>query len=331
MLIYGKVIVFRGNITCLEEKRYSRVTCTTNDQLPSFGNIMSTVATNSLTVAHYSKSPKNAIVTYNWLANFAISLLALHNPALRCAPSKITKDPKMMDDYLCRIGLIYLDPSLGGISGTCLTRFHNRMFPDPITESLVFWKMVYEGTNHAQISRLCLSFGNPRQCTYKGSQLAKLLEDPASLNLPKGLSAQNLIKGEIKSALQRNPRSIKYEIIRDAVSYSATQEAPFLRFLASIKPCFPRFLSELRASSYFGLADSIVGLFQNSKTIRSMFRNTFRAEVGNAIIRFWIIVDMLFYTSRQIENNIMGKRDCGNDHTTSCRNAIRYPEKSFRV
>lgn len=33
MLIYGKVIIYRGNITCLEEKRYSRITCTTNDQL----------------------------------------------------------------------------------------------------------------------------------------------------------------------------------------------------------------------------------------------------------------------------------------------------------
>lgn len=57
MLIYGKVIIYRGNITCLEEKRYSRITCTTNDQLSGLGNIMSTVATNCLTVAHYSKSP----------------------------------------------------------------------------------------------------------------------------------------------------------------------------------------------------------------------------------------------------------------------------------
>lgn len=37
MLVYGKSIVYRGNFTCLEEKRYSRITCTTNDQLPCFG------------------------------------------------------------------------------------------------------------------------------------------------------------------------------------------------------------------------------------------------------------------------------------------------------
>lgn len=47
---------------------------------------MSTVATNCLTVAHYSKSPLNAILNYNWLGNFAISLLSFHNPALRCNP-----------------------------------------------------------------------------------------------------------------------------------------------------------------------------------------------------------------------------------------------------
>lgn len=65
MLIYGKNIMYRGNFTCLEEKRFSRITCTTNDQLPSLSNILSTVSTNCLTVSHYSKSPKNAMVHYN--------------------------------------------------------------------------------------------------------------------------------------------------------------------------------------------------------------------------------------------------------------------------
>lgn len=103
MLIYGKVIMYRGNIICLEEKIYSRITCTTNDQLP---NTVSTVATNCLTVVHYSKSPLNVIVS--WLGNFAISLLTLHNPALRCTPSKIVKDPKMMEDRLIQIEVSYI-------------------------------------------------------------------------------------------------------------------------------------------------------------------------------------------------------------------------------
>lgn len=201
MLIYGKVIIYRGNITCLEEKRYSRITCTTNDQLPSLGNVMSTVATNCLTVAHYSKSPANAIVTYNWLSNFVISLLDIHNPALRCSPGKVVRETDMMENKLIRIGLIYLDPSMGGICGTSITRFHIRMFPDPITEALTFWKKVFHGTNDFQLKALCTSFGSPKLSTYSPRHFSKLLEDPSSINIPRGLSAQNLIKSEIKNAL----------------------------------------------------------------------------------------------------------------------------------
>lgn len=262
MLIYGKVIIYRGNITCLEEKRYSRITCTTNDQLPGLGNIMSTVATNCLTVAHYSKSPLNAIVNYNWLGNFAISLLALHNnPAFRCSSEKMTEDKNIMKDKSCRIVLLYLDPTLGRICGISLTRFHIRMYPDPLTESLTFWKAVYEGTYDFDIKKLCTTFGNPRLCKYNSNHFNKLLEDPNSINVPKGLSAQNLLKGEIKMALQRRPDLVKHEIIKDALSFSGAQEGSFVRSLSGIKPCFPRFLSEFRAATYFGLTDSIIGLF----------------------------------------------------------------------
>lgn len=166
MLIYGKVIIYRGNITRLEEKRYSRITCTTNDQLPRLGNIMSTVATNCSTVAHYSKSALNAIMSCNWLGNFAISLLALHNPALRCSSEKVVDNKNMMKDRSCQIGLLNLDPTLGGICGTSLTRFHIRMFPDPLTESLTSWKAVYEGTYDYEIKKLCKAFGNPKLYQY---------------------------------------------------------------------------------------------------------------------------------------------------------------------
>lgn len=211
----------------MKKKRYSRITCTTNDQLPGLGNIISTVATNCLTVAHYSKSPLNAIMNYNWLGNFAISLLALHNPALRCSPGKVTKKKDLMKDEFCRVGLLYLDPILGGICGTSLTRFHIRMYPDPLTESLTFWKAVSEGTYDYQLKKLCASFGNPRLCNYNPDHFAKLLEDPNSINVPKGLSAQNLIKGEIKSALQKRPDLVKHEIIKDALSFSINTIKPY--------------------------------------------------------------------------------------------------------
>lgn len=49
-LNYGKIPLVRGQMYPLETKRWSRTTCVTNDQLPSFGNILSSISTNSLMV-----------------------------------------------------------------------------------------------------------------------------------------------------------------------------------------------------------------------------------------------------------------------------------------
>jgi Mononegavirales RNA dependent RNA polymerase len=62
-LNYGKVPIFRGNIQCLESKRWSRMTCVTNDQLPSLSNILSTIGTNALTVSHFSTSTVSLAVS----------------------------------------------------------------------------------------------------------------------------------------------------------------------------------------------------------------------------------------------------------------------------
>lgn len=81
-LIYGKVPIFRGNIKGIESKRWARVTCVANDQMPTLANTLSTINSNALTVAHFSTSFLNAIIHYNFLGNFARNLLELHNPDL---------------------------------------------------------------------------------------------------------------------------------------------------------------------------------------------------------------------------------------------------------
>lgn len=285
LLIYGKTILYRGNITCLEEKRYSRITCTTNDQLPSLGNILATVTTNSLTISHYSKSPKNAMVSFNWLGNFVYHILLIHNPALRCSPTKLVSDPKIIRSKLFKICVLYLDPSLGGFSGMSLSRFHIRMFPDPITEGLSFWKVLENVTDQVDIKKLATNCGNPKLSVFKQKQFIRLLEDPSSINIPRGLSAQNLIKDEIKRAMLAQPQNIAHEIIRDAVIYCKSHEEIFINYLLSITPCFPRFLSEFRSASFLGLTNSIIGLFENSKTIRNLFKKKFSDRVDSAIVK----------------------------------------------
>jgi mRNA capping enzyme len=285
LLIYGKVVIVKGNIHVLTEKRFSRITCTTNDQLPSMANIMSTVSTNCLTVAHYSKTPVTSMINMNWLGNFVLELLLMHNPALRAAPKYLVKDPKQLDNKYFRILCIYLDPTLGGISGTCLSRYHVRMFPDPLTESLSFWKAIHNGTTDRELKKLACIVGNPKLLPFELKHFSKLIEDPTSLNLPRGLSAPNMIKDEIRKSLLRDTSKIKNIIIKDSVKYINDYEEKFINFLKSIKPCFPRFLSEFRSSSYFGLTNSILGLFENSKTIRNLFKEQFRPRVDDTIIK----------------------------------------------
>ena len=70
LLIYGKVPIFRGNMMPLEVKRWARVTCSTNDQLPSCANTLSSVSTNALTVAQYSNSVLQAMDLYVWFGTF---------------------------------------------------------------------------------------------------------------------------------------------------------------------------------------------------------------------------------------------------------------------
>ncbi len=225
------------------------------------------------------------MMSYNWLSNLVINILSIHNPALRTAPKTLVSCPEKLEGRAFRIAAIYLDPSLGGIAGMSLTRFHLRMFPDPVTEGLSFWKIVYQSTKDTEIKKLAIVFGDPKLMRYTAKNFEKLIEDPASLNIPRGLSAQNLIKEEIKSALFRDPAMIKHEVIKDAVLYVKKSEKTFTTFLSNITPCFPRFISEFRSSTYFGLTSAILGLFENSKTIRNVFKRKFRSIVDQAIIK----------------------------------------------
>lgn len=286
MLIYGKNIVYRGNMTCLEEKRYSRITCTTNDQLPSLGNILSTVSTNCLTVAHYSKSPLNAIDSYNWLGNFACTILTLHNPALRSSPADaIGHIYHKANKRLFRILVLYLDPSLGGISGIALTRFHIRMFPDPITESLSFWKIVHDTSEDPDVKKIARQVGTPHLLSYTAEHFNKLLEDPTSLNLPRGMSSLNLIKEEIRKLMILHREDIKNEIVHQSLNYIHSYEEAFTEYLATISPCFPRFLSEFKSATFHGLTESIIGLFENSKTIRNLMHSKMKDTIDSAIVK----------------------------------------------
>nr|QTJ62263.1 RNA-dependent RNA polymerase [Bactrocera tryoni rhabdovirus 1] len=297
-LNYGKVPVFRGNILGLETKRWSRVTCVTNDQLPTLANIMSTVTSNALTVSHFSTSPVNPICHLNFLGNFVRRLIELHNPALRQSMLGAIKN-ESLDSLSYKIGSLYLDPSIGGICGCSLTRFLMRLFPDPVTESLSFLKVIHDNTDDNELRRLMISFGHPKLVKYNETHLTKLIEDPLSLNIPKGISATTMLKNEIRKSLISNSGKIRNQIIKDVTRNYNSEAARLMAFLGSIKPRFPRFLSEFKSATYIGLTDSLISLFQNSKTIRTLFSYRLRKELDHIVVKSEIIgLSTLFRHSR---------------------------------
>lgn len=154
-LNYGKIPIYRGKLKGLDTKRWSRVACVSNDQLPTMSNILSTVSSNALSVGYFSESIVEPIAHYNFIGNLVLGLIEVHNPALKGKVSNILseEEQRLSRHPNYKMLMLYLDPSLGGISGMSLTRFLIRAFPDPVTESLSFWKGIYEETSESTKSR----------------------------------------------------------------------------------------------------------------------------------------------------------------------------------
>nr|AYP67529.1 RNA-dependent RNA polymerase [Manly virus] len=280
-LAYGKVPVFRGNIEPVESKKYSRVTCVPNDQVPSLGNAIAAVATNSLTVAQFSRSVRYPMINYCMFSCLILTILRFHSPLLKgpLLPENTTKKTKK----LFTLRALYLDPSLGGVSGMSLTRFLIRMFPDPITEGLSFWRVLYLKSPSHLVKELAIHAGYPKLARPSVEALSKLIEKPSSLNVPKGLSATTLLRNEIRKSLTQQAPTIKNKLVAQSLIYLRKEESRVLLFLKSVQPLFPRFLSEFYAATFLGITESVVSLFQNSRTIRTVFSGHFSREVGKLI------------------------------------------------
>lgn len=285
MMIYGKVMIISGMFRGLHEKRLSRIQGTTNDQFPSLSSIMGAVATNCLTVSHYSDSPINAIHQYNWLGNFTMGIVEMYNPAIRAPMYEfLPENDKEFSRY--RMRSLFLDPAIGGVTGMPLTRFLLRRFPDPVTESLTFWKGIYdESGDNRDLQELAVEMGHPKIISFRTEHFQKLIENPSCLNIPKGTHVQTVLRDKIREALYAEAGRIKNAVVRQAVTGSKRNWQRFLTYLKSVKPLFPRFLSEFAASTYFGMMESTLRLFENSKTIRTRLVKGMGEQVDRLIVR----------------------------------------------
>lgn len=153
--------------------------------------------------------------------------------------------------------------------GISLTRFLIRGFPDPVTESLVFWKLVYTHNNDF-LKNLALKVGNPCLATISIDSFKKLIEDPSGLNIQGSANPNTMIKEEIKNDLIQGSEHIRNNIMKSALQYLKYNEEQIFDYMRSVHPLFPRFISEYLSATYLGIVQSLVGLFQNSKTIRTL-------------------------------------------------------------
>ncbi|AJR28326.1 polymerase [Kamese virus] len=282
-LNYGKVPIFRGIIRGLDAKRWSRVNFGNNDQVPSLGSLLSSVATNALTVSHFSETPVTAMILHNLFANLTIELLKIYNPAVRSPLMEKVRDHFWLTTREFRILVIYLDPSLGGIGGTSLTRFLIRMFPDPVTESLSFWKVIASNTEDKKLRDLAITCGHPILEEFNPEHLDKLIENPVALNISRGISAVNLLKNQVRTNLINNRSKIQNSIIRLSLDYVHQEEITLYAWARSIRPLFPRFISEMVNSTYYGITNSIVSMFQNSRTIRNQYKSRYARRIDDVI------------------------------------------------
>nr|UDL14003.1 MAG: RNA dependent RNA polymerase [Xiangshan rhabdo-like virus 5] len=279
-LVYGKIPVFRGQIFGLEPKRWSRVNTITNDQTPTLGNLLSSASSNSLVVSMYSSSPISCIFHYNFLGNFVFYLTSRYNIILNKNMIKVINKMTDNDKLKFLTFILYLDPCLGGIGGTSLTRFIMRGFPDPVSESLVFWKYLYHNTSDPVKKFICIRAGHPELSKNYYNDYSKLLEDPQSLNLKKGFDSTSYLKNQVRKALYHNKDNIKNQSLKSAIEHHIKYDSLFIQYLFTIKPVFPRFLSNFYSASWFGIVEGCIRLFERSKTLIKVFGKELNKDIA---------------------------------------------------
>lgn len=91
---------------------------------------------------------------------------------------------------------------------------------------------------------------------------------------------QLLFSGTRSEKVEANVDKVLNATFAHAIRYLNEHEHELVAFLNSITPPFPRFISEFKAGTFLGLTESLVGLFQNAKTIRNNFSYKFVSRVA---------------------------------------------------
>lgn len=164
---------------------------------------------------------------------------------------------------------IFKDPSVGGVCGSNLSRFLIARFPDPVTESLAWWKKIWQYSDNPDLKTVAIEAGNPPLGNVSIESRTKLLETPEALNIPGAKSSETVLRESVLTGLTKhmNQGLIRNQPLTEALRYQTTYKDSFVTWLFTIVPVFPRFLTELYTSTYFSLYQFIPELRNNEKTV----------------------------------------------------------------
>lgn len=271
--IYGKIPIYKGNILNLETKASNRVSGVTNDQLPTSANIMSSVNSMALSVCQRDSLVRCATYYQLIFGVFVLNVIKMWNAI---ALQGMSLKPLSINPL---IRWLYHDKCLGGNTGMALTRFLIRRFPDPVSEALVFYKKMHDLIRDDHVRDAMIMMGTPKYRPLNKRSYNKLAEDPTSLNIYKSGDIAVLVKSQVKAALEKYTPNIKNKMLKNALLSSKKQEDYILEFLSRVRPCFPRFISDFKQASVCGYIDGIIGMVENSATIRTMFSADFGERV----------------------------------------------------
>jgi len=275
--IYGKVPLIFGNMINLETKRWNRVTCVTNDQIPTICNVRGVIGSTSLGSAQGSPGFERQLDLYIY---YSLLMYSIHNlcNVLGAPPISILCSRK---EFIGK--LLFVDKSIGGYTGISPTRFLIRQFPDPITESLAFWHPLLSSLDQ-EVAGVARTAWCPIVKRRGSGWIREMAENPAGLNIEGGSNIENIFKQEVRLWLIRRSDKIFNDIIRSSLELSKDYEDEILAFLEGISPCFPRFISGFLESSVIGVSDGVVGLIQNSRTMRNIFKKNCSQKVFRIVL-----------------------------------------------
>jgi hypothetical protein len=132
--------------------------------------------------------------------------------------------------------------------------------------------------------RIVSSFGQPNLKWFSHMDLKKLLENPSSLNLRHGLSGRNLVREHIRNTLISEAPTYENDLFMVSFLNLPDVEQNFLSFASTCKPCFQRFLSEMRAASLLHTVDTMLGLFLGANSVKNRLKRKFKAYMASLLV-----------------------------------------------